>query len=197
MKFIICICMCLFLMLGLAGCSGGNSVDKSDSSVSASSEQPLMPELEYTDISELLLKGKAFGKGITECGLPPENLFVEDEKMQGYDYVSLFGLEGTLSVYLSDGNVTSFVFGSNPFESKEEFRQAFDNMNKQIAEKTGMETVLPVLFGAQGDGDEVDKVFSGTGVLSAEYKLSEISLSVKSCGVNETATIVVECAPVK
>lgn len=196
MKFTLCIILCFSLTIIFAGCSGDKLSHNAESNVAVSSEYPLMPELKYTDISDLLLNGTAFGKAITECGLSQENMFIEDEKMQGYDYVSLFGMEGTLSVYLSDGKVTSFVFGSIPFENKDEFRDAFDDMNKKLAERLGEEIAAPVFFGSQGEGDEVDKVFAGTGVLSAEYKKSEVWISVKSCGVNETATVVVECVPV-
>lgn len=195
MKKILCFGICMILLVAVAGCTNAEAPDTTAETVHSDEPQPLMPEIESTDIGGLMLDKTAFGKPVSECGLPQENLFIEDEKMQGYDYVSLCGIDGSLSVYLENGIISSFVFGSSPYDDKAEYSEAFNNANKLIAELCGQPLTEPVYNGEQSENDEIDRVFDGSGIMSVGYSAGNVVVTVRSCGVNGAATIVVESAP--
>lgn len=193
---ILCIVLALLTLFILSGCEDSPTVEDSTEIKATEEPAPLIPEPEYADISEQMLSMNTYGKVATECGFNEDNCFLKDEKVNGYDYVSLFDVKGSLSVYLADGRVSSIVFGSEPFENAAQFDVAYSTVNEKLAGKLGVDIISPVLIGAD-ESDDSQMLLNGKGYYLIEYKTDTIHVSLRSCGVKGTATIVVECSPAK
>ncbi len=192
MKPFLYILLCVLLIVVLSGCDD-KPVDIPAESTPAAAA-PFMPEMSYTPIDSDFLTGAYIGKEVSALTVPPENVFINSEKMVGYDYVSLCEVQGNLSVYVDNGQITSYVFGSTPFKDKEQFRESFDAVNQKVAELLSVDKAETVFVGQLDDGDEVDTVFAGNGILKAKYQQDGYSVSVSCCGVSEAATVIVECS---
>ncbi len=193
MKTLLYIVLCILVIVMLSGCE---TTPEQQSAIESTITEntALMPEMVYTPIDNDFLTGAYLGKEASALTIAQDNIFIESEKMFGYDYVSLCGIKGNLSVYLEDGQIISYIFGSIPFKEKEVFRDNFNNANKKIAELLSMDEIEPTFMGQMNDGDEMDSVFEGNGVLKAEYIQNGRTVSISSCGVSEAATVIIECS---
>lgn len=195
MKSFLYIVLCILAIAILSGCD--TKPEEPEVESIPAENAPLMPEMEYTTIDNAFIAGTYLGKETLAITISKDNVFVESEKMIGYDYVSLCDIKGNLSVYLNNGQITSYVFGSTPFKEKDKFRESFNNVNKKIAELLGMEEIQPAFMGQMNNCDEMDSVFGGNGILKAEYIQNGRTISVSSCGVSEAATVIIECSKAK
>lgn len=191
------ILLCFLALFALSGCEDRGAVETSVDKGHTEQPAPLIPELEYTEISGQIFSADIYGKAIKECDFNEENCFLKDERVYGYDYVSLFGVKGTLSVYLDEGRISSIVFGSEPFNKTADFNDSYADMNEQLSEKIGADIVSPVLMGADETDDDAEMLLNGNGYYLSEYRSDTIHAELKSCGVKGTATIVVECSLAK
>lgn len=195
MKSFLYIVLCILAIAILSGCD--TKPEEPEVESIPAENAPLMPEMKYTTIDNAFIAGTYLGKETLAITISKDNVFVESEKMIGYDYVSLCDIKGNLSVYLNNGQITSYVFGSTPFKEKDKFRESFNNVNKKIAELLGMEEIQPAFMGQMNNCDEMDSVFGGNGILKAEYIQNGRTISVSSCGVSEAATVIIECSKAK
>lgn len=194
---ILYVLICILLFLAMTACESQENAEIVTDVNSSAEQKMLMPEMEYAEIAEKMLHADTYGKPISECGLNEENVYLSDEKMYCYDYVSLFDVHGTLSVYLSESKVSSIVFGSEPFEDIAKFQKTYADINEKTAGALEQNIKEPSFRGAAADQDESERLLNGTGYYLTEYETDVVRISVKSCGVNGVATIVVECAPKK
>ena len=163
--------------------------------VTNESEVPATPDIEYTDVLELM-NGDLLGKSDSECGLPEESLFLTGDNVVGYDYVCIGDVIGNMTFYLKDGLVTSYVFGSAPYSTVDEFSTAFDTMNGSVSDCIGTDVKASAFHGGSSDEDAMESLFAGKGVMTAEYVTDDYVVTVTGCGVNGVATLVVECKAV-
>lgn len=161
-------------------------------SVTEEVPKPVIPDIEYTDVLDLM-NGDLLGKADSECGLPEESLFLTGDNVVGYDYVCIGDAIGNMTLYLTDGVINSYVFGSAPYDNADEFQRAFDEMNSNISDCLGAEVKASSFHGGSSDEDAMESLFAGKGVMTAEYVTDEFTVAVTGCGVNGVATIVVEC----
>lgn len=191
------ILLCFLALFALSGCEDHVPVETTVDKDHTEQPAPLIPEPEYTEISEQIFGADIYGKAIGECGFNEENCFLKDEKVCGYDYVSLFGVKGTLSVYLDEGRISLIVFGSEPFDKAAAFNDSYADMNEQLSEEIGADMISPVLMGADETDGDAEMLLNGSGYYLSEYRTDTIHAELKSCGVKGTATIVVECSLAK
>ena len=195
MKSFLYIVLCILAIAILSGCD--TKPEEPEVESIPAENAPLMPEMEYTPIDNAFIAGTYLGKETSAITISKDTVFIESEKMIGYGYVSFCDIKGNLSVYLNNGQITSYVFGSTPFQEKDKFRESFNNVNKKIAELLGMEEIQPAFMGQMNNCDEMDSVFGGNGILKAEYIQNGRTISVSSCGVSEAATVIIECSKAK
>lgn len=191
-------CITLFLMLLLlTGCGTPvKPADDSEPATSSETELSGIGRVEHMDITEPMLKGEYIGKSSDSAGLPSENIFISDETMLGVDYVSFADVEGSVMCYLKDGKITSMNFGSTAFENQTAFYEAMIRLNKKTAaELETQETELKFIGKTAGGVGELEQVFQGTGIFSAEYSFNGCKIVLNGLGVNSEATIVVEVQP--
>lgn len=187
----LCLVLCCF-----AGCTKEENPSETGQTSQVTEEPtPVFPEVECTDVA-YLVKGEYLGREITDCGLPEDSLFMIGDGVYGYDYVSLGGIEGTLTCYFADEGVYSFLFGSDPYEKNEAYKSAFETLNDLIASSVGTDVKDPTFTGGETE-DEMTALFEGKGVLICEYTADGYTVSVTGCGVNGVATIAIECKTVK
>ncbi len=192
---LIYIVLLLLVFLMLTGCSDKPDPISADLPINDEEAAPLIPEQEYHEIGEQLIGGGWMNGKPSDFGIPEDNVFLTDNELVSYDYVSLFGTQGNIAFYLCDEKVAKCVFGSNPYDDRTVFSEALDFVNKSVAETVRQE-VRELTFTGQDDSeDEWELFYNGGGTFKAEYEFQGLSLSVEGIGVNSMATIVVECHP--
>ena len=192
--------MCAALLLLLAGCGiSKKPTEESKPAASSESETAGIGTIEHTDITEPMLKGEYIGKRAEEAGLPAENVFMSDEAMLSVDYVCCAGINGSVMCYLEEGKICSMNFGSTAFESQAEFNETIRRINKQIAATLDVEETELKFIGQPSDGnaDELEQIFQGGGIFSAEYRSGGFKIVLNGIGINEAATVIIEMQPVE
>lgn len=186
----------LLVIAAFAGCSKNNVSESTTPITPAETEpEPIMPELEYTDVTAMM-HGELLGKKVETCGLPQDNVFLEGDNVTGFDYLCMGDVVGNMTCYFDENGITSYTFGSQPFENAEAFENAFNVINDSIAGGLGQNVAEATFYGGATDKDQMESLFGGSGIIKAEYKTADVIVTVTGCGVNNVATIVVECAAV-
>ena len=183
----------LLLVLSLCSCADEPSADDASENTVSTSGEVLFPDAEYTAVDEKFVMGNWLGVTPDAIGLNEDSIFVYDEQMVSYDYVTLFGVKGNISFYLENGKISYCVFGSTPYTEKASFSTDLEKMSKKAAELLETEEHELVFNGGDEGYDEWEQLFDGNGVFATEYKGANHAVTVKGCGVSEVATIVAEC----
>lgn len=185
----------LLVFLLLTACSANPNTDPTDLTVSSQEAVPLIPEQEYHEIGEQFVGGNWINESPSVFGIPEDNIFVTDSELVSYDYVSFFGTEGNVALYLQDEKIAKCVFGSNPFDDRTVFSEALNLVNNSVAETLGTEVKEMVFIGHDDSEDEWELFYNGGGSFASEYAVNGIFVSVRGIGINSMATVVVECHP--
>ena len=183
----------LLVFLFLTACSANPNTVSTDLTASSQEAVPLIPEQEYHEIGEQLVGGNWMNESPSVFGIPEDNIFVTDSELVSYDYVSLFGTEGNVALYLQDEKIAKCVFGSNPFDDRTVFSEALNLVNNSVAETLGTEAKEMVFVGHDDSEDEWELFYNGGGSFASEYAVNGIFVSVRGIGINSMATVVVEC----
>ena len=190
----------LALLMVLAVFSGCGKKDASESTApitpTETEPKPVMPELEYTDVTSMMC-GELLGKKVEACGLPQDSVFLEGEQVTGFDYLCMGDVVGNVTCYFDENGITSYIFGSQPFDNVEDFKNAFDTINESIAGGLAQDVANASFYGGSNDEDKMESLFDGDGTIKAEYKTAEAIVTVTGCGVNNVATVIVECSAVE
>ena len=73
----------LMVLMTITGCSKNNVSESTTPITPVETEpEPIMPELEYTDVTTMM-HGELLGKKVETCGLPWDNVFLEGDKVVG------------------------------------------------------------------------------------------------------------------
>ena len=197
MKSILYILLCVLLIVILSGCEEEaiSPITETESTITALADNGF--SIEYMDITDSFLTAGMLGAEPETVGLKAENIFMKDDTMTGIDYVSLCGTNGNVICYMEDNKISSCNFGSEAFTDPVEFNETLISMNRQVAEKLGLEPAELKFLGYDGneEADELKKVFEGSGTVRAEYQLNSYKIVLLGMGVNQAATIVVELQP--
>ena len=198
MKRLFIILLVLVMVLAtITGCSKNNVSESTTPITPVETEpEPVMPDLEYTDVTEMMY-GALLGKTVETCGLLQDNVFLEGDKVVGFDYLCMGDVVGNMTCYFDENGITSYTFGSQPFDNAEIFENTFDVINDSIAGGLGLDVAASTFYGGSEDQDQMESLFNGGGIIKAEYETADVIVTVTGCGVNNVATIVVECAAVR
>ena len=133
MKKILCLLLAACFILA---CFSACAKDKPDDepvtdNVTEEAPKPVMPDIEYTDVLDLM-NGDLLGKAESECELPEESLFLTGDNVVGYDYVCIGDAIGNMTLYLTGGVVSSYVFGSAPYDNTDEFQYTGGNLCRRL-----------------------------------------------------------------
>lgn len=194
-KRIISLFLCACFLIFFTACAGNKNNFKETSDISSDNADTEISLKEYADISNLILRPDTYTLNAKDLNLPMENVFIENERMTGFDYILLSGVRGTLTVYKNGGKVSSLLFSGTPFNDENEFSTVLDDMNNDIANRCGMKIAEPVFTFKGEKTDEVKMIFDGTGVVSYKYDTEKLKINIRGCGVNEEAAIMVEVSP--
>ncbi len=194
MKKVLILLLCFVLLISVfSGCSKDNKEPVSSDTPITGSSVPEIPEIEYSDVSALIC-GDIIGKPYDDFGLSEELVFLTGENLIGYDYVNVGEMSGNLTCYYSESGIYSAIFGSAPYDNQDKFTSAFEKANKLISEKLGVEIKESTYHGGNEDEDKLEALFAGKCVLISEYDANGICVTVTGCGVNDVATVVIECS---
>ena len=195
-RFFLILLALLMVAAVFSGCSK-NDVSESTTPIAPTETEPkpVAPELEYTDVTSMMY-GELLGKKVDNCGLPQDSLFLEGDKVKGFDYLCMGDVVGNVTCYFDESGITSYTFGSQPFDNAETFKTAYDIINDSIAGGLGQDVAASTFHGGSNDEDQMESLFKGNGVIKSVYKTADVVVTVTGCGVNNVATIVIECAAV-
>lgn len=196
-RLFIMLLVLLIVLATITGCSKDN-VSESTTPITPVETEPelVMPELEYTDVTSMMY-GELLGKTVETCGLPQDNIFLEGDEVVGFDYLCMGDVVGNMTCYFDESGITSYTFGSQPFDNAETFENTFDVINDCIAGGLSLDVAASTFYGGSDDQDQMESLFNGGGIIKAEYKTEDAVVTVTGCGINNVATIVVECAAVR
>lgn len=194
-KRMISLFLCACFLIFFTACAGNKNNFKETSDISSDNADTEISLKEYADISNLILRPDTYTLNAKDLNLPMENVFIENERMTGFDYILLSGVRGTLTVYKNGGKVSSLLFSSTPFNDENEFSAVLDEVNSDIAGRCGMKIAEPVFTFKGEKTDEVKMIFDGTGVISYKYDTEKLKINIRGCGVNGEAAIMVEVSP--
>lgn len=196
-RLFIMLLVLLIVLATITGCSKDN-ISESTTPITPVETEPelVMPELEYTDVTSMMY-GELLGKTVETCGLPQDNIFLEGDEVVGFDYLCMGDVVGNMTCYFDESGITSYTFGSQPFDNAETFENTFDVINDCIAGGLSLDVAASTFYGGSDDQDQMESLFNGGGIIKAEYKTEDAVVTVTGCGINNVATIVVECAAVR
>ena len=190
MKSILGVILIILILIMLTGCSDDpqNTVDTSHQT--GISESFTYSE-SYTDLSKQFMDSQYIGVLRSEIPLPAETIYMESADAIGFDNVNINGVCGNLTMMFEDNRSISCTFGSKSFKDKSDFFVHFNTMNEKIAEALDVpEKEFDVICNDK-TLDEREAVFSGKGVLKAEYDVDNYKLTISAIGSNGEAIITV------
>ena len=190
MKSVFGVILIILIFVMLTGCSD-EVPNSSDTTHQMGSSQSFSYSESYTDLSKQFMDSQYIGVLRSEIPLPAETIYMESADAIGFDNVSINGVCGNLTMMFEDNRSISCTFGSKSFKDKSDFFVHFNNMNEKIAEALDVpEKEFDVICNDK-TLDEREAVFSGKGVLKAEYDVDNYKLTISAIGSNGEAIITV------
>lgn len=190
MKSVLGVILIILIFVMLTGCSEevqnpSDSVQQTDSSESFSYSKS------YTDLSNQFMDGQYIGVARSEIKLPAETIYMESADAIGFDNVCIHGVCGNLTMMFEDNRSISCTFGSVSFTDKLDFSVRLNTINEKIAAALGVPTKEFEVICNDSTLDEREAVFSGKGVLKAEYEVENYKLTISAIGSDGEAIITV------
>lgn len=190
MKSVLGVVLIILLFVMLTGCSDEpqNIVETSHQT---GSSQSFSYSESYTDLSKQFMGGQYIGVLRSEIMLLAETIYMESAEAIGFDNVSIYGICGNMTMAFEDNRSKSCTFGSKPYTDKNDFSVQLNTLNEKIAEALGVEVQDFITICNDQTLDEREVVFSGKGVLKAEYDAGAYKLTISAIGSNGEAIITV------
>lgn len=190
MKSVLGVILIILIFVMLSGCS--DDVQNSSDTVSQTGVSETFTYSEsFTDLSKQFMGGQYIGVARSEIKLPEETIYMESADAIGFDNVSIHGVCGNLTMMFEDNRSISCTFGSKSYTDKNDFSVQLNTMNEKIAEALGLEVQDFTIICNDQALDEREAVFSGKGVLKAEYEVENYKLTISAIGSNGEAIIAV------
>ena len=190
MKSVLDVILIVLIFVMLTGCSD-DAQSTSDTPYQTGSSQSFSYSESYTDLSKQFMDCHYIGVLRTEIPLPAETIYMESAEAIGFDNVSINGVCGNLTMMFEDNRSISCTFGSKFFKDKSDFSVHLNTMNEKIAEALSVpEKEFDVICNDK-TLDEREAVFSGKGVLKAEYDVENYKITISAIGSNGEAIITV------
>lgn len=190
MKSVLGVILIIFIFVMLTGCSDDPQNTVETSHLTGSSQSFSYSE-SYTDLSKQFIAGQYIGVLRSEIALPAETIYMESAEAIGFDNVSVYGVCGNVTMAFEDNRSKSCTFGSKAYTDKNDFSVQLNIMNEKVAEALGLEVQDFTIICNDQTLDERQVVFSGKGVLKAEYNAGAYKLTISAIGSNGEAIITV------
>lgn len=190
MKSVLGVVLIILIFVMLTGCSDDpqNTVETSHQT---GSSQSFSYSESYTDLSKQFMGGQYIEVLRSEIMLPSETIYMESAEAVGFDNVSIYGVCGNVTMTFEDNRSKSCTFGSKAYTDKNDFSVQLNTMNEKVAEALGLEVQDFTIICNDQTLDEREVVFSGKGVLKAEYDAGAYKLTISAIGSNGEAIITV------
>lgn len=185
MKTILGFILLVLLFISLCGCS-----DETPTEGVASMPAKSVFTQEYIEISDFFFKEDFIDKSKESLPIPKTNLFMENNKSIGFDYVSMFGIEGNITFTVEEGKVFSATFGSRSYIEKNLFKHELASANQKIAEMLNV-NLKEFDYVGPDETDEYESLFLGKGILKAVYGTGKTIITLSAIGTNNEAVITV------
>lgn len=190
MKSVFGVILIILIIVMLTGCS--DDVQNSSDTVSQTGVSETFTYSEsYTDLSNQFIDSRYIGVARSEIELPAETIYMESADAIGFDNVSIYGVCGNLTMMIEDNRSISCTFGSISFTDKSDFSVRLNTINEKIAAALGVPTKEFEVICNDSTLDEREAVFSGKGVLKAEYEVENYKLTISAIGSDGEAIITV------
>ena len=190
MKSVFGVILIILIFVMLTGCSDDVPY-ASDTTHQIGSSESFTYSESYTDLSKQFMGGQYIGVLRSEIPLPAETIYMESAEAIGFDNVSIYGICGNMTMAFEDNSSKSCTFGSKAYTDKNDFSVQLNTMNEKIAEALGLEVQDFTIVCNDQTLDEREVVFSGKGVLKAEYDAGIYKLTISAIGSNGEAIITV------
>lgn len=190
MKSVFGVILIILIFVMLSGCSD-EVPNTSDTTHQIGSSESFTYSESYTDLSKQFMGGQYIGVLRSGIALPAETIYMESADAVGFDNVSIYGICGNMTMMFEDNKSMSCTFGSKSYTDKTEFSVQFNNLNEKIAEALGVEAQAVTIVCNDKTLDEREAVFSGKGVLKAEYDAGNYKLTISAIGSNGEVIITV------
>lgn len=183
MKTVLGFILLVFLIISFCGCSDEMPVESNE-------EKPLQSvfKQEYVEISDCFFKGSFIGKSKDNISIPKTNLFMENKDSVGFDYVSIFGINGTVTFTFENGTVFSTTFGTKSYIDKSLLKHDLIGLNEKISKELGVD-IKEFDYLCPNDMDEYEALFAGKGVIKTVYETNDCSITLNAIGTNNEAVI--------
>lgn len=190
MKSVFGVILIILIFVMLTGCSD-EVPNSSDTTHQMGSSQSFSYSESYTDLSKQFMDSQYIGVLRSEIPLPAETIYMESADAIGFDNVSINGVCGNLTMMFEENRSISCTFGSKSFKDKSDFFVHLNTMNEKIAQALGVSEKEFDVICNDKILDEREAVFSGKGVLKAEYDVDNYKLTISAIGSNGEAIITV------
>ena len=190
MKSVFGVILIILIFVMLTGCSD-DPQNMVETSHQTGTSQGFSYSESYTDLSKQFMDGQYIGVLRSEITLPEETIYMESAEAIGFDNVSIYGICGNMTMAFEDNRSKSCTFGSNAYTDKNDFSVQLNTMNEKVAEAFGFEVQDFTIICNDHTLDEREVVFSGKGVLKAEYDAETYKLTISAIGSNGEAIITV------
>ena len=190
MKSVFGVILIILIFVMLTGCSD-DPQNTFETSHQTDSSQSFSYSESYTDLTKQFMGGQYIGVLRSEIMLPAETIYMESAEAIGFDNVSIYGICGNMTMTFEDNSSKSCTFGSKAYTDKNDFSVQLNTMNEKIAEALGLEVQDFTIICNDRTLDEREVVFSGKGVLKAEYDAGTYKLTISAIGSNGEAVITV------
>ena len=190
MKSVFGVILIILIFVMLTGCSD-DPQNMVETSHQTGTSQGFSYSESYTDLSKQFMDGQYIGVLRSEITLPEETIYMESAEAIGFDNVSIYGICGNMTMAFEDNRSKSCTFGSKAYTDKNDFSVQLNTMNEKVAEAFGFEVQDFTIICNDHTLDEREVVFSGKGVLKAEYDAETYKLTISAIGSNGEAIITV------
>lgn len=190
MKSVLGVILIILIFVMLTSCSD-DSQNSFETSHQTGSSQSFSYSESYTDLSKQFMGGQYIGVLRSEIALPAETIYMESAEAIGFDNVSIYDICGNITMTFEDNNSKACTFGSKAYTDKNDFSVQLNTLNEKIAEALGLEVQDFTIICNDQTLDEREVVFSGKGVLKAEYDAGAYKLTISAIGSNGEAIITV------
>ena len=190
MKSVFGVILIILIFVMLTGCSD-DPQNMVETSHQTGTSQGFSYSESYTDLSKQFMDGQYIGVLRSEITLPEETIYMESAEAIGFDNVSIYGICGNMTMAFEDNRSKSCTFGSKAYTDKNDFSVQLNTMNEKVAEAFGFEVQDFTIICNDHTLDEREVVFSGKGVLKAEYDVGTYKLTISAIGSNGEAIITV------
>lgn len=169
----------------LCGCSNEIPIE----SIALKPEKSIFTQ-EYIEISDCFFEEGFIGKSKDSIPIPKTNLFMENDNSLGFDYVTMFEMNGNITFTLEEGKVFSASFGSNSYIEKNPYKHTLTATNQKIAKMLNVSLKEFDYVGPE-EMDEYEALFSGKGILKSVYETGDTIITLSAIGTNNEAVITV------